>query len=46
MTHLLDMRVWTHQELPGHTAYVRGIYPTRIWRCARHDCVWAYEEAA
>ena len=28
--HLLDMHVWSHQNLPGHTTYVRGLYPRYI----------------
>lgn len=41
---LLDVRVWNHAEQPGHSVYVRGPFPRRIWRCARHDCDWSHHE--
>jgi len=41
---LLDVRVWGHKLLPGHTVYVRGKYPKRVWRCSRHDCWWSHYE--
>lgn len=44
-TRLVDIGVWAHRHLPGHNVYVRGRFPYRIWRCARHDCDWTHEEA-
>ena len=41
---LVDMRVWSHRNLSGHTVYVRGLYPHRVFRCARHDCDWSFVE--
>ncbi len=44
-TRLVDWRVFTH-EGKGHRVYVRGRFPHRVWRCARHDCDWMFEERA
>lgn len=43
--HLVDMRVWSHQNQHGPNVYVRGLYPNRVWRCSRHDCDWMFAEA-
>lgn len=44
MIRLIDVRVWGHRELRGHSVYVRGLFPHRTWRCSRHDCDWVFIE--
>ena len=43
---LIDLAVWNHDRHRGHTVFVRGKFPDRVWRCARHDCDWLFTEIA
>ena len=42
--HLLDVDVFGHGELRGHQVFVRGRFPNRVWKCARHDCDFIHIE--